>query len=76
MEEIITTDLGAGSYPEPPESKEKCYIFNCDISCKAKVIVWAESEEEARNHVNANNYDEIEYYDYGIEQVNDCEIEE
>lgn len=76
MEEIITTDLGAGSYPIPPDSNEKCYIFNCDVSCKAKVILWAKSEEEARNFVNANTYDEIDYYDYKIEQVNDYVIEE
>lgn len=73
---IDTTEAGAGSYPEPPEPIEKCYTFNCDISCKGNISVYAESFEEAEDLLKSGEYGEEEYYAFNIEDINSYNIED
>ena len=45
MEEkyVDTVEAGAGSYPEPPESKLKCFKFNFDATISGYGLVYAEN---------------------------------
>ena len=56
---------------EPPESKNKCYIFECTASCKLEISVWADDEETARDYCNLEDCDE-----YSINQIDDLNIED
>lgn len=67
---IDTKGLGAGSYPEPPEPKEKCYKFEFDASIKGYGLVYAETEAEARELIATKDYDEIiDTWDFEIDEV-------
>lgn len=66
---IDTTEAGAGSYPEAPEDKEKCYEFTADMSFKAKITVYAESEEQARELVEKGEESDMEMFDVKIEDI-------
>lgn len=54
-----TRGLGAGSYPEPPESKEKEFHFDFVASIGGYGVVYAKNEEEARKLASNNEYDDI-----------------
>lgn len=71
-----TKGLGAGSYPTPNESKEKCYIFDFNASLQGYGTVYAESQEKAIEKVLNNEYDEIiDTYDITIEEITKIEEE-
>ena len=57
---IDTTELGAGSYPEPPEPKEKLYKFEFVGLVEGYGYVYAEDEFSASLKAEQNDYDEIE----------------
>lgn len=54
---IETIGLGAGSYPEPPESKSKLYTFQVAVTGVAFVSVYAESRDEAEEAVYRHEFD-------------------
>ena len=64
-----TLEAGAGSYPEAPEDKEKCYELTADVSFKAKITVYAESEEQARELAENGKESDIEMYNVKIEDI-------
>ena len=67
---VDTIEAGAGSYPEPPESIEKCYQFDFNASIRGYGIVYARDEREAREMATTGNYDDIiETYDMEIEEI-------
>ena len=72
---IDTRGLGAGSYPEPPESKEKCYQFEFNATISGYGYVYAESVEQAEEKINNGDYDEI-MDTWGIEIEEITKIEE
>lgn len=70
---IDTTEIGAGSYPEPPEPKEKCYWFKFIATSKGVGYVYAESYEQAEELINSGEY-EVDYtYDMNIEEITTIE---
>ena len=67
---VETIEAGAGSYPEPPETKEKCYQFDFDASIKGYGIVYAKDEREAKEFAESGNYDDIiDTWDMHIEEI-------
>lgn len=67
---LDTTEAGGGSYPEAPEPKEKCYQFDFIATIKGYGIVYAESETEAKEKIDNNDYDEImDTFDMEIQEV-------
>lgn len=67
---IETKGLGAGSYPEPIESKEKSYQFDFNATCRGYGVVTARDEEDAKKLIMSNDYDDIiEFIDYKIEEI-------
>ena len=72
---IDTTEAGGGSYPEPPEPKEKWYTFVCDCSLKAHISVWAKNLEEAENRIKSVNYDDYSYENLTVDDILSYEIE-
>lgn len=69
-EYIETQGLGAGSYPEPEEPKEKCYQVEFNASISGIAIVYAEDEFSASLKVEQNDYDDIvDTFDMQIEEV-------
>lgn len=72
--EIDTIEVGAGSYPEPPEPEEKCYKFNFNATISGYGIVYAKNKEEAERFVLAGAEDEIiDTYDMQIDEVTSIE---
>ena len=70
---IDTRGLGAGSYPEPPEPKEKCYRFEFNATTKGYAYVYAENLERAEELIDSGEY-EVDYtYDMKIEEINRIE---
>ena len=66
---IDTTEIGGGSYPEPPEPKEKCYWFKFNATTKGAGYVYAENYERAEELINSGEY-EVDYtYDMEIEEI-------
>lgn len=57
--DIETKGLGAGSYPEPPEPKEKCYQFEFNAKISGYGTVYAEDEFSASLKAGQGDYDEI-----------------
>lgn len=57
---IDTTELGAGSYPEPPEPKEKLYRFEFRGLAEGYGYVYAEDEYSASLKAEQQDYDSIE----------------
>lgn len=68
-----TTLLGAGTYPEPPEPKEKCYQFDFNATISIYGSVYAESEEEVKEMIEKGKYKVI-FDDKDIE-IDDKDIE-
>ena len=58
------------------ESETKCYVFNCDASCKIEVVVYAKDLETARQNCNLNNCDDYEIKEIQIEDIKDYRNEE
>lgn len=67
---LETQGLGAGSYPEEPESKEKCYQFEFNARISGYGIVYAEDELSASLKAKQGDYDEIiDTWDMEIEEI-------
>lgn len=56
---LETQGLGAGSYPEEPEPKEKCYQFEFNATISGYGIVYAEDEFSASLKAEQGDYEEI-----------------
>lgn len=65
----METSLNVTDCPEPKE--QKCFVVECDCSCKGRFYVYASSEEEAEEILNINSpaYNDIEYTEFEIESV-------
>ena len=71
---IDTTEAGGGSYPEPLEQEEKCYQFDFKASTNGYGIVYAKNEDDAKNLILNNEYEDIiETYDLKIEEITKIE---
>lgn len=68
-----TIEAGGGSYPEPPATGVKEYTLTLEVTCFAKVIVQAKSQEEAEELIDTADLDIIQVEDYDIYNV---EVEE
>lgn len=69
---IETIGLGAGSYPEPQETKEKCYQFGFNATIKGYGYVYATNMEQAKELISSNDYDDIvDTFDMQIEEITD-----
>ena len=73
--DIETKGLGAGSYPEPPEPKEKCYQFEFNATISGYGIVYAEDEFSALLKAERGDYDDI-MDTWGMEITEITKIEE
>lgn len=49
---------------EPKE--QKCYVFECDCSCKGKFYVYADNPIQAKERFDSKDYDDTELYDFEI----------
>lgn len=67
MSGSIETSLNVTDYPEPKE--QKCYVFECDCSCKGIITIYADNEEEARERLDSGDFNDNELYDFEIEDV-------
>lgn len=79
MEEkyVDTREAGGGSYPEPPESKLKCYKFNFDAEISGYGIIYAEDEEQAKELILKQEYDDIiDTWGMEITDVTDISLED
>lgn len=56
---IDTVEAGAGSYPNPPENKLKCYQFEFNAEISGYGLVYAENEEQAEELIREEKYDDI-----------------
>lgn len=62
---------------EPPEPKDKCFIFTCDCSCKAEIVIYAENIDEAREGLNSRDWDDKNIVDdIQIEDELDYKVED
>lgn len=68
--------LGAGSYPEPPEPKDKCYVITCSCSAKGEFVVYAENADEAKERLRNSEYEECELKEFQIEDIEGYEIDD
>ena len=57
-------------------NKDKLYVFECDVSCKYLIKVWANDLETAESLCNFNDCDEYEVVEQYIETINKYNIEE
>lgn len=57
MENDFNDTLGAGSYPTPPELKEKCYRFKC--LCEVEIDCWGKDKEDAEQYCNLQDYADL-----------------
>ena len=57
---IDTREAGAGSYPEPPESKEICFNFVIETIEELKGYVWAKDIAEAHQLILDKKWEEID----------------
>ena len=72
---LETQGLGAGSYPEEPEPKEKCYQFEFNATISGYGIVYAEDEFSASLKAKQGDYDEI-MDTWGMEITEITKVEE
>ncbi len=61
---------------EPPESKEKCYVFSCSCSAEGRFVVYAETPEEAEERLKNSEYEEFELSKFEIEDITGYEIDD
>lgn len=71
-----TKEYYGGTYPSPPEPIGRWYEFECDVSAKAKVRVFADDMETAKFYCNLVDCDEYELDEINIENINHCTIYE
>ena len=65
-----TRGLGAGSYPDAPDNKEKCFKFEFIGSVKGHGYVYAETLEQAKELIQYKDEDvTIENFDFEIEDI-------
>ena len=57
---IDTREAGAGSYPEPPESKEICFNFTIEVREELKGYVYAKDIAEAHQLILEQKWEEID----------------
>lgn len=57
MENDFSDTLGAGSYPEPSEPKEKCYRFKC--LCEVEIDCFGKDAENAKEYCNLQDYSNL-----------------
>lgn len=70
MKYVKTQEAGAGSYPEPPEEKIKCYQFDFNATICGYGIVYAKNEDEARELAENGDYSDImDTYNLSIEEI-------
>ena len=67
--------LGAGSYQEEPEPKEKCYQFEFNATISGYGIVYAEDEFSASLKAEKGDYEEI-MDTWGMEITEVTKVEE
>lgn len=67
--EYETKEMGAGSYPQEPERKDKCFNFVAITNSTIRGYIWAKSKEEAETMINFNGYDEIEKREEEVEEI-------
>jgi hypothetical protein len=67
--EIETKGLGAGSYPEPPETKEKHIKANVTISFVLEYDVPEDWDRDLIVQDIKENLNDFEWYDETIEEV-------
>lgn len=73
---IDTSELGGGSYPEPPEPKEKLYKFEFIGVVEGTGYVYAEDDLSAFLKAEQYDYDEIDSMNLiEIKEVTDVEEE-
>ena len=71
---IDTTEIGGGSYPSPPEPKEKCYQFEFNATISGYGYVYAEDVEQAEELINSGEYDDIvDTWNMEIEEITKIE---
>ena len=74
-EYLETQGLGAGSHPEEPEPKEKCYQFEFNATISGYGIVYAEDEFSASLKAEKGDYEEI-MDTWGMEITEVTKVEE
>ena len=68
----METSLMVEDYPNPPETKEKCFQFDFNASIQGYGVVYAETKEEALEKINEGNFDDIiDTWGLTIEDVTD-----
>ena len=68
---IDTTEAGAGSYPEPPNSKAKVYYFECEIATRCNISVQAENIDEATEYLRRKEYDDFDLLSHDYDEIID-----
>ena len=69
-----TSEIGAGSYPEPPEPKLKCFKFEFRATLSGLGIIYAEDIIKAKEIAENNEYDDIvDTWDMEIEKITEIE---
>lgn len=72
---IDTREYYGGTYPEPTESKTKCYTFKCNCSCIGTISIYAESEEQAKEYLYNGDVDDCDYDNYIVENIIEKRVE-
>ena len=49
---------------EPPNSQEKCFVFEGTSHATVRGYVWARDAGEAREKIERGEYDDIDDYDF------------
>lgn len=61
---------------DPPENETKCYVFDCECSCKARVVVYADDLEKAKEYCNIKDSDDFEISNIKVEEIVDWVVED
>ncbi len=63
----METSLNVTDYPESKE--QKCFVFECDCSCKGRFYVYADNPIQAKERFDSKEYDDVEYYECEVENI-------
>lgn len=66
---IETRGLGAGSYPDAPDDMMKCYKVELVTTNTVECIVYAKSEDDARELAMNAKWDDIEEEKRNVEEI-------
>jgi len=66
---LDTTELGAGSYPEPSEPDYKCYKVKVAVSSEIEYIIYACDENEAKRLIMNGYWDDVDTEKKKIEEI-------